>query len=414
MIEQEYKNHAIWANIEAFENRLEELSAAAKADERYYSAQKQVAFIKWALTESEPWLIAKNELDQINNDLTQSVNHLVNSGEGWAYFPHLSQSLTSVMQRLPYPRKKRFPRGEASSMLTDLAKEVLDLRGQLERLKTEGEQVASSFEEKKSEISHASDQFSGQFAQFENDFKQRLENALAGTISSAVAAETDLKEAAERNWTEYKSRFDAAMEELEKDKREAVSELKTFATAHENQLSEVLATSKVRLREIEGIYSLAGNTLLAGGFVQASQNENKLYEIYSRIAVGLFILGALFLATVLYRLLGTPSVSLRELFLRLPISLVVLLPGFYLASLASKHRASSIGLRSLGLRIKAFDAYLAGARDDHRDELRAILANHFFVDVQSPVPRQSRLDGKTVDGMVALLDKVISKIPGGS
>lgn len=170
------------------------------------------------------------------------------------------------------------------------------------------------------------------------------------------------------------------------------------------------------LKRIEGIYEVAGQTALSGGFVEAAIGENKLYEDNAWYAKLFFILGAIALAVLwAYHLFATPT-NLNDVLLRLPISVVLFVPAVYFSRLASKHRLTSVGLQSLGLRIKAFDAYLISAKETERQKLRAEMANVFFDDARDKsggIEISEPMLAKLTDKISQLIEKVVDKFPIG-
>jgi hypothetical protein len=105
------------------------------------------------------------------------------------------------------------------------------------------------------------------------------------------------------------------------------------------------------LKEIIGIYEQAGQIALSGGFVEASLDEGTLYKENARWAKLFYVVSALVLAIMWGVLVQKGHDNLGEIVMRLPISIVLLIPAAYFSALAGKHRKTSVGLHSLGLRI---------------------------------------------------------------
>lgn len=181
--------------------------------------------------------------------------------------------------------------------------------------------------------------------------------------------------------------------------------------------SELEAKAKDVLGKINGFYEKAGQTALSGDFLSSATAELKSFGRYSFIAALFIIASAGILGWMWFSLAKSDEFQFSELAMRVPVSIIFLFPGLYFASLANQHRKSAIKLRSLGLRIKAFDAYLVNADDPQKKELRKQLATVFFED--SPTEKEAKTGifghhGKNVGQMVDVVDKLVDKLPPSS
>ena len=132
-----------------------------------------------------------------------------------------------------------------------------------------------------------------------------------------------------------------------------------------------------------GLYQQAGQIALSGGFVEAAIEEKSLYKANASQAKWAFGLTTTILALGWAFMLLDGQHDVKDLLLRLPISIVFLIPGLYFSNLAAQHRRTSINLQSLGLRIKAFDSYLTSADVNQQQKLRDELAGVFFSGFES-------------------------------
>lgn len=220
---------------------------------------------------------------------------------------------------------------------------------------------------------------------------------------------------------EFRKELEAAnLDFLEK--RKEISTLKDAMTQDRKSMATdfvaALSGSKTQAKDlvvkIEGIYQQAGQVALSGGFVEAAISEKLLYIANSQVAKWLFLGAAALLATTWGILVYLGHNDLWEILMRVPISIVFFVPGFYFSSLAGKHRKTSVALQSLGLRIKAFDAYLVGAKDSERQKLRADMVSVFFDDTKSLVEGKVKPDtfsNRVVDRLSGVIEKAIEKLP---
>ena len=184
------------------------------------------------------------------------------------------------------------------------------------------------------------------------------------------------------------------------------------ALAEKNE--ELEAKARDTVDRLNKLYEQAGRDVLAADFAGNASSEDTSFKNLSKIASAAFLAAAVILALMWANLSLGEGFKFSDLFQRLPISIVILLPAFYFASLASGHRKASLKLRSLGLRIKAFDAYLINAQVKDVEDLKREMAKEFFEEKPEDGPKGSlfsRNQGDNFDRLADLADKVADKVP---
>ena len=217
---------------------------------------------------------------------------------------------------------------------------------------------------------------------------QELQNSISKTQSDAVLQ------------VEKMERLNA--EQLQASNQKLEAEINGF----QSKASEIV-------QNLQGIYDAAGQTALAADFAGNAETERKQYTLFSWIASVSFVAAAIALGVLWYALAQEETFTFSDLFKRLPVSLVFLLPAFYFATVANSHRRSAVKLRSLGLRIKSFGAYLTPAEKEEKIELRAEMVHEFFAEkVEEPMKRSffERNGEKHVEKAMDLAGKVVDKV----
>lgn len=214
--------------------------------------------------------------------------------------------------------------------------------------------------------------------------------------------------------------IEAALKKTKAETDELVSEntktIELLDKALEGERAKFTEKANSIVDDLSGLYEAAGQTALAAGFAGSAEAERKSFELYSWIAIGIFGLSAIVMGILWYVLAKQPDFKFIELLQRVPVAAVFLIPGFYVASLGNRHRKSAVKLRSLSLRIKAFDAFVANLAEPKRVELRTAMMKEFFEekfdDEKSNTPMFG-FGGKQFDSLIGILEKAIEKLGGG-
>lgn len=424
MRDDEYRKHAVWNAIAQIDNSLVSFSQKGQETARYADLKRRIDYLRWVLEQSEPALLSATELTQVSNDLNAMPQYLANDAAGWQHLSTIENQFNGVFSRLPYPRVQKIFRSDANTIIEELSRKAESTKEHSQGLIEEMEgKYASMLEHTKSFNDVASN------LRTEIEAQQKQIEAKILTWDAEIGASTTQKIAEiTTKYAEFQSEKTGEMRELSdafltdvndaKTKLAALfgeisAERKTMSQKHSDLQGELLAAGKQTLDKIEAMYSQAGQTALAGGFVDAADAERKLYQSNARFAKGLFLLSSSVLAVLWAVLVSLGHNDLREILMRLPISLVLFVPAIYFSSLAAKHRRTAVSLQSLGLRIKAFDAYLVGAKEVDRQKLRTEMATVFFdserVVGASGVVSETVL-GKFVDRVGGAVEKAVEKL----
>jgi len=447
MISSDFQNNGVWDAIENARNQFNAFSEDAKEDPRFKELNDMLDYVSWLLKTSSCALLTASELQTITQQLKSVTNYLVNNANNWSHYAHVSNAFGAIFNILPYPRIKKIFRSEANDAIEEITGKISILKAGLsetigdteakieaevtklksfvgdeinsaktdfEEIKTEQAELQESLSEVQDEISALDTKMQTQFEVWGADNRSQIAerlSELSETFSDAQAKRSD-------EFQELKNAFSSSLANLNDSiktvHKENAENQKVAKKALQQSQEEYEAQAKEVLDNINGFYEKAGQTVLSGDFVNSAKEEKTLYETNAKYAKGLMVAAVIVLGIMwLLLVVNKGSFEITDLLMRLPISIVILIPAFYFASLANQHRKSAIKLRSLGLRIKAFDAFLASADVDEKKQLRGDLAPIFFEDSQGSSETKDGFfsqGGKVNEGLVKFADKALDKI----
>lgn len=424
MIDSDFSAHGVWDRLADVEKALSNFSEKAKQDARYREFSDKTEYVRWILETSLASYIASNELNQTVNELSQVVSHLKNNASNFGHYDQVSNFFASIFSRFPYPRVKRIFRSDANEVIENFRSTVLEIESDfVSRIRTSQKELSDSEERVKKLSEHAA-----YLNQLFADLEHRIEAQISNYEATVNAQVTEKLSELSREFTKAQNERSAGFQQTENTMQEIISNMRSQAGQIKKDATDRRSAAKKELiiakgefetkaneviDNLNGLYDQAGQTALAAGFAGSATEESGLFRLYSVLASIIFVLVATVTAFMWFSMSKTSGFSFSEMLMRLPVSAVFLVPGLYLASLANKHRKSAVKLRSLSLRIKAFDAYLANAPLEQRQELRSELVREFFEEQPEVAVRQSlfaRANTKDTEGLVNLLEKAIEKL----
>lgn len=420
MLRQDFEAHPVWQIITSVESALDEFSNSAQDDPKFSDLSKKIKFVRWTLEHSDPFLFSTNELDSINQHLTQIVNHIPNDANNWSHFPHIENLFAQVFLIAPYARiQKIFKsdtnalfdeceskvsklKADADTQISELVDEVAELKQLLSESVTSSEAVTSDLEASEERIKA---QFENWETQLDTDIKEKL---------------GELQERFSDGQTKRREEHEAQLNEIAKSLREAQSNTDTTTSVNKKQIADAkialtethdIAVDEANkiLEKLNKIYGIVGETTLASDFIKTAKSEGKAYFWLTLIASVFYIAIPASFAYLWITYIDMTEFRFTDLLSRLPISAVFLAPAIYFGNLAQKHRRVSVALRSLGIRIAAFDAYLANFSDAEKNVEKQKMTEVFF-DAKISLERSHSTDAKDVGKALDQLTKPLGKI----
>ncbi len=133
------------------------------------------------------------------------------------------------------------------------------------------------------------------------------------------------------------------------------------------------------------VYGVVSNTLQAGAYSSYANEEKKSANLYRNSAITLMIIavGILVVPEIykIYKELETYQLDWHLTLGRVPFSLILFVPAFYLAKESSKHRNIEIINRRRELILSTIDPYLALFDDAKAQQIKTDIAKGVFSEV---------------------------------
>lgn len=419
MLPSEFDNHQFFRLLDQLRDSTERLKTGHPDDERVHAISKRVDYLKWVFENSSPELISQGELNNLQNPM-QNIASLIDNPNN---FTQLENYFSAISAVFPYPRVQRIFRSEINSVIDDATLQFSELEQQVVSLRDGVNVVREQFKATESDIREKVGETEGRLEQVGASVDAKLnefETQVSAQISEKMA---EFSERFSKAQGERSEEFQALQNSISKSLSDGKIEIQNLKNANEKQLIEAGEALNQRMQKLQasankivdnlqGIYDEAGQTALAADFAGNGQEEHRRYFFFSVVASVFFVVAAGVLGFLWYQLAGSDKFEFSDLFMRLPVSLVFLLPAFYFATIANSHRRSSIKLRSLGLRIKSFGAYLTPAENEEKIGLRAKMVQEFFAEKDEEPKKRSFFDRggeKHAEEVLELLRKVLEK-----
>lgn len=415
-----FKNHAIWELLGQAQQHLAEYDNEFKLSEEYLDAKSKIDYLYWIFDQSDANLIGKQELDQIVQSQLQSIVNLLSQNKpNLAQLVNLAQPFAAIMKTFPYPRLKRIFRSESNEIVEEfrqqfeilghtVRQEIIDLQKELETNTDDAKQLKAKLDETANSLTQIKSQVSSQLGVWENANKAEIAERL-GELN------TEFEEAQTRRRKEIEEQIQKISDTLS-NIREQASATQTQSDEKMSEASESLAswrtaeTEKAEklLSQIRNIYEVVGQTALAGDFEKAAKEESASAWWFSLGAVIFFVVAPFFFA-VQWWSLDMSQYDFLSMLSKIASSAIFLIPAAYFASTAQRHRRVSTALRSLGVRVATFDAYLANFELAERNKLKAKMATVFFNSNISP-DRIRNTSGRELNKNMELFSDTLGNI----
>ncbi len=421
MLKSDFENHAIWAQIEAAEAVIDNALEDHPTDERARAQKKQIEYVRWVLEQSDCALISSQQLEEARGNFAEISRYANNL----AQYSRVDHYFSQFFNLFPYPRIKKIFKSETNRVIDGFAEAVSDLKAETSSISSE---VKNTREEVETLVQQTNNQLQ-ELASKASSYEKAIDQAKSDfetSINTQIAEKmSEFTERFSKAQSERSEKSQEALDNISKSLRETEEMRQKLNAEYEKSIQESFKTleakrdefeaqAKETLTKLDGFYDKAGQDALAADFAGNAEKEDKSFKENKTYAVWAFSLSAIVLGIMWFQLAVMTDFQFAELLQRVPVSVVFLLPGFYFASLASGHRKSALKLRSLGLRIKSFGAYVTPADKDEQVQLRAEMVKEFFAEEKEIQKKNGLFDrsaNKTDERVVGLMEKVLDKIP---
>jgi hypothetical protein len=253
----------------------------------------------------------------------------------------------------------------------------------------------------KSQLAELSPQISASVKAIE-DLKNQI-NSIQQTIQSQTSEFNKQFSAGE---TDRGNKFDNAIKLLNS---RVDDEFKNLSL----KLGEAVNTLAKYLDDSEKIFGIVTNTLQAGAYSSYANSEKKTANLYRYLTLSAMVLGVAFLVgpEILKMIsdLSAYSFDWQKAIGRLPISLVLFVPAFYMARESAKHRNNEILNRRRELILSTIDPYLALLDKDKGDQIKLEIAKGIFSEGQTVDVNNSNDVGNILAQITNLAKQLMGK-----
>lgn len=379
-----FSNHAFWSTFNSLKSTF--------INESFYIGQdalvlleisrlnKVISYIDSYLEQVDTELIPKSSLDSLNSHISNVLQHIVAFKGNPTSISYMSTANDLADAALVSVRQ--MPTSHNLSDKKAIAKSTLSY------VKSTEDQLKKVNDFINIEIANKTEKLSG----IENDVtltKTELTNLRA---KIATVEQTIQRQTAEFNnqfQLSEKSRLDkfTALETKLETKHDEIS-IKLQDKA-DGELSTLAVKSEIIIKVLNSyqekaakVYGVVSNTLQAGAYSSYATEEKKSANFFRWSAITLMILAVGILvvpeAIKIYKDLEKYQLDWHLTLGRVPFSLILFVPAFYLARESSRHRNTEIINRRRELILSTIDPYLALFDPIKAEEIKSNIANGIF------------------------------------
>lgn len=410
MKKEEYEQHPIWSLLEQAQSHLDTADNAQKDNPLHRDAKAKISYLKWIFEQSDPQLTTSNELQGVQSQLQNITNIYDQSKQNANQLANADNHFNAIISQFPYPRIKKIFRSEQNEIISEFEAEIeefrADIRNRIASLKnqtTEIEGLTSAAQSELNQLKNKIDQNDAkverQFENWETKFSTEISGRLGELSEVFAGAQRERESHFSESIKRIEDFFDKSREEL----RGRNDEIRKFIEDEQERFNDwneqAKNTSNDLLNEIKHIYNIAGQTALAGDFENAAKEEARLANLYSILA-GICVILAPIALIYQWQNFEPQNANLSVALFKLSSVIAFFAPAALFGANSTRHRRVSVSLRSLGIRVATFDAYLANFDAIKRSEMKEKMAHLFFENNITP----DRISNATKEDRNKLLD----------
>lgn len=418
MQEEQFKAHGIWQLLSYAQDQLDSYPEDQRRAPLFVETRERLEYVRWILEQSDPALITQQELDSVQGPIQNAVNHIGQSQGRSQRLVQLDQWFAPFFEKFPYPRVRKIFRSERTEILNEFEREIRDMQFRLQEFikdandrqekflhNIEAAQEAIEIIEK--EIAGIEVRVGGEFEKWEAQSAQQISERLASLSNEFASGQAERNSEHQEVLNNISKRlrdFDSLYEEVKVKLSQAMEGMKRDLGKQQNQME---SDGKSYLEKIRNIYQIVGQTTLAGDFERAAAAETKSGSWFAFLAAVFFIVAPLFFVYQ-WSTLNVTGADPVGLLLKLSAGLAFLIPAAYFGNTSRRHHRVATALRSLGIRVATFDAYLANFPDAERNRIKEEMAELFFAAQITPDQLRSS-NPKEVERLLGLTDTVLGQ-----
>lgn len=402
-----FKQHPFQNILLQFNNGLSSYKVEKDADTaavaEYSRIRKVVKYISAVNAAIDPELISTQVLNEMQGQLldafSQFTEYTVNKNLG--NLQNANNSLDYVLNVIS--KSFVYYKKPTKNVLSDIVQTYTEVVSQhqesyklnvdyeIDRIGEKSGEIASSLAEAGSEVATLKDEL--------KNIQNQIQTILAEFNTQFQNSQSALQQRADAAIDSANKKFESQVETV--DKRVAIitqrshGEFKGLLDRSQQKANEefVGLTTKAttilgilqRLQDdAEAVFGVIQNTVQAGAHKRYADEERATANWYRYGAICLMLLSVgILVAPEIWNYLSNEAYKLdwSKIVDRLPISIIVFAPAFYLARESSKHRQNEFQNRRRELTLRTIDPYLALlGSETQRDELKGQIAKSIFAE----------------------------------
>lgn len=378
-----FKNHAFWSTFNSLKSIF--------IDESFYSGQdpqilseisrlhKVISYIESYLEQVDTELTPKSSLDGLASPITNVLQHVASfkSNPNTSYLTTANDYADAAIVFV-----RQMPTSNNANDKKSIAKSTLSyVKSTEDQLKKVSEFIDVEIADKAEKILGVEKDVSSTKTELA-DLKTKLA-AVEQTIQKQTAEFNNQFQLSEKSRLD---KFTLLETKLETKLDETSAKLQDKA---DNELSVLAIKSEVIVKVLSSyqekaakVYGVVSNTLQAGAYSSYANEEKSSANFFRWSAIILMIIavGILVVPEIIkiYKNLEDYQLDWRLTLGRVPFSLILFVPAFYLARESGKHRNTEIVNRRRELILSTIDPYLALFDPIKAAEIKSNIANGIF------------------------------------
>lgn len=410
----QFQNHAFrtsWNSLKALLNdgELEKNNDEAAVKE-IARIRKVVKYVDAIMDQIDPELMPIALFDTLNQHATNCISQLntFKSNQGIGHLHNVNtyvDSIITIFSQTPFILNGQ-QKGSLSKAASAYA-EVLDQH--LSRLNETVDDEVGAVEKSVVAI---------QTSIVENEkslatIKAQLQS-VGQTIQQQTAEFNTQFQASEKARTD---KYEAVLTKLEKRIDDEVVRLGTKADTEFEKLSTKAATTLEVLGKFHDdaakVFGVVVNTLQAGAYSSYANEEKKTANLLRWSAIVLMILGvAILVAPEITKFIADSKGYVLDWHIslgRIPFSIILFVPAFYLARESNKHRNTEVLNRRRELILSTIDPYLVLLPDDKAQQIKLDIAKGIFSEGALPTDSSTDETGNIIAQIANLIKQARDK-----
>ena len=427
-----FSNHTIHENIKQTKIKLENLISDFKDSIETEHLNRILGVFLYAesrLDNLDSSLVPINILNQIDK-LAKNINTDLTNFENSKDQNQLESATTKADNVLT--QIQQLPKFEISSELENLPSyisklkisidsiikklldkkeiannELISLNKQIEKNKNDLKNLSNIIETQKARLDTAITEFQKQFSEAEDRRRETFDNKVKeydGTVQQNIKSlqqdinsfKNEKKDIIDKTVEEYKNKTNNNIELLNKKIEEIIKD-------HQNNSEETIKYLENTKAQAAKLLNIISNIGVTGNYNKIANQERRTANWLRGIAIVFMIIGIVVISEIVFKI-STIGFDWKLLLSRVGVTLVILIPAFYLVKESANHRKNEIRNRKMELELASINPYLELLPEKEKIELKSKLTEKFFG--QS----ETLIDGKetvTTSSLFELLEKVL-------